>query len=351
MFDRPTTIHQLVTRVRRHWLPLLLTGFFAAVLLAGSPAWAAPVARPLNQTVPRPTPTPVFAPIATATPVPVTAPTSTPSAPGGDPAPGSEPAEADPSDLFQELPDVQEEVAEPAPLLATVSVGTLNVRSGPGTEFGVIGSLTGNTQVTVISRNQDGTWWRICCLSGTETAGWASALLLTPSFERSQALLLLPLHSGDPSADADVRPAAAQTALAQASQPLDVGFKIDPPFVWQGITATLTISVANPNAVDAVAVELSDELPLALSLVDSQASAEGTVETIITPRGRLLLIFRWDRIPAQTGVSATITVVLAEDLDPGTVIDNLVGVRARNAPYNAGAITIGMPPLFPPAFD
>lgn len=348
MFDRQTAFQSLLRLCRRRWLPLLLTGFFGVVLLAGAPAWAAPVPRPPNQTVPRPTPTTEFDPVATATPRP----DATPSA-DATPQPGPETetgTEADPSDLFGTTPT--EAPAAPAELLATVGVNALNLREGPGTTFNVLGSLAANSQVTVVSRNDDATWWYVCCLPGTTTQGWASALLLNPSFDRNQAMTLLPLFGAPPVAP----PAAAATATPQpgsvrAAEPLQVGFRIDPPFVWQGITATLTISVTNPNAVDVVLAELSDELPSALTLLDARATAGGVVETVTTPEGRTLLLFRWAQIPAGTGVSALIDVEVDDDLPPGAVIDNLVGVRAGNADYGAGAFTIGMPPLFPPVFD
>jgi uncharacterized repeat protein (TIGR01451 family) len=353
MRNRTSVRQILTTRLRRHWVLLLVTGFFGVVLLAGAPAWAAPVVRPLSQTVPRPTPTSVFAPVPTATPRPDTPSPESLDGADQDAQDGGEielGEEADPSDLFPVLPG---EGNQPAEYGATVGVTALNVREGPGTNFAVIGSLVAETRVTVLARNDDASWWYICCLPNTTTNGWASALLLNPDFDRGAALTLLPLFGTEVQA-APVGVAAQATAIPrpqQAPQPLQVGFAIDPPFVWQGITATMTISVSNPNAIDVLGAELSDELPAALTLVEARARAGGTVETIITPSGRPLLLFRWERIPAGTGVAATIVVRVSDELAPGEVIDNLVGVRARNAAYNAGAITLGMPPLLPPVFD
>lgn len=336
--------------LRRYWLALVVAGFFGVVLWAGAPAWAAPVARPLSQTVPRPTATPVFDPLPTATPRPDTLPSDVPAGDTQEEAEGGEVdlgEEADPSDLFPALPGATD---APSDYSATVGVAALNVREGPGTTFAVIGSLVADTRVTVLARNEDASWWYICCLPNTTTRGWASALLLNPDFDRGAALTLLPLFGTEAPA-APAVPAAATPRPQQAPQPLQVGFAVDPPFVWQGITATLTISVSNPNAIDVVGAELSDELPDGLRLVEARAGAGGTQSTIITPSGRPLLLFRWERIPANTGVTATIVVRVADDLAPGEVIDNLVGVRATNAAYNAGALTLGMPPLMPPVFD
>src|SRR5688572_8384470 len=65
---------KLVTKLgqlfARHWLVAFCVAATAGILWVGAPAWAAPVARPLNQTVPRPTPTSEAGPVPTATPSP-----------------------------------------------------------------------------------------------------------------------------------------------------------------------------------------------------------------------------------------------------------------------------------------
>jgi uncharacterized repeat protein (TIGR01451 family) len=136
-----------------------------------------------------------------------------------------------------------------------------------------------------------------------------------------------------------------------AELPLAVDFAIDPPFVWQGITATLEIVVTNPNTVDVSQVELSDELPAALALLEVLAGSGGAVEQLTSPASTPLLIFRWPSIPAGASASVQMVVQVDSDLADGALIDNLVGVRGANAAYSAGAVTIGMPPVEPPAFD
>jgi uncharacterized repeat protein (TIGR01451 family) len=232
-----------------------------------------------------------------------------------------------------------------------VTVNGLNLREGPGTSFNTLGSLPANTQVTVLSRSEDGAWWYICCIPGSETTGWASAQLLTPNFDLAQANALIPLFGAAPVAPATATPQPATETLPQAEQPLSVDFSIDPYFVWQGITATLTITVNNPNTVDAVNVLLSDELPAMLTLVEAAADAGGTVETVTTADGRPLLLFRWESIPADTAVTATIVSLVSPDIADGEVIDNLVATRANNVAYSTSAVTIGMPPVVPPDFQ
>jgi uncharacterized repeat protein (TIGR01451 family) len=317
----------------RHWLVTLFAAMTVAILWFGAPAWAAPVARPLGQTVPNPTPTSEGDPVATATPQPDdAAPTPDPSNPNiefQDPAPGSTP--------------------QGSTLTARATIDGLNLREGPDTTFNTLGTVPVNTQITVISRNDDGSWWYICCLPNSETRGWVSAQLLAPDFDVSQANSLIPLFGTAPVA---APPAAATSqAPAQAALPLELEFQLNPYFVWQGITATLTITVNNPNNVDALNVLVSDELPVTLTLMEAIADANGVVETVNTASGRPLLLFRWETIPADTSVTASIVMLISPLLTDGEVIDNLVAARARNVPYSTSAVTIGMPPVRPPDFQ
>lgn len=360
----------LTTYLQRHWLLLGVVAFFIAVAFIGAPAWAAPSPRPLNQTVPRPTPTSAGAPVATATPRPDNGDDDDGSngsggsgGGGGGGAPqldaglpdgllpdnnGAEPATGAPV-----APGGGSAAPGSANLTASVSVGQLNVRAEPSTSANVVGSLSANAQVTVEARNENGTWWYICCVPNSETRGWVSAQFLTPSFDRAAANDLIPVFGAEAQATATPagtpQPPASQAQRAES--PLMLDYKIDPPFLWQGVTATLTISVTNPNTVDVLRAELSDELPPSMIFIDAEADAGGTVTTIESDTGNPLLIFRWPEIASETSVTAVINFRVAEILADGEVFDNLFGVQARNADYNSGAITIGMPPVLPPSFD
>lgn len=331
----------------RHGLVAVCVAVITGLVWLGTPAWAAPVKRPLNQTVPDPTATSESGPVATATPRPDDVSDGTTDE-GSDLDPDAESVDPDATNIdFPDGPDSSNSTQE---LTALVTVDGLNLRDGPGTGFNPLGSLAANTTVSVLSRNEDGTWWYVCCLQDTTTHGWASAQLLTPNFDAAQALGLLPLFGDVPTVPATATPHPTNRAQP-AGQPLTVDFFLEPYFVWQGITATLTITLTNPNTFDAEDVLLSDELPVGLTLVSAEASAGGTVEIADTPMGQPLLLFRWESIPADTGVTATIVAVIDDDLPNGAVIDNLVATRARNVAYGSGAVTIGLPPVVPPDFQ
>src|SRR5262245_23368427 len=50
--------------------------------------------------------------------------------------------------------------ASAAEIKATV-LSNVNLRSGPGTNYSVVGSVPANSEVTVIGRNEDSSWLRI----------------------------------------------------------------------------------------------------------------------------------------------------------------------------------------------
>lgn len=121
-----------------------------AILLTVVSACAAREGRGLAST---PAPTKTLRPTFTATlPPPTAAPTATPEvatvAPTEPPAPTAEPATPTP-----------EPSPTPEAAAFTVTSAALNVRSGPGTNFGVIGRLTSGQTFPITGKNAQGTWW------------------------------------------------------------------------------------------------------------------------------------------------------------------------------------------------
>ncbi len=102
-----------------------------------------------------PTATPL--PTPTATPVPPTdTPTAEPTAtPTDTPAPTATPTETP--------------LAQPQ----AVASSAINVRSGPGTAFAVVGQLQPGRPVDILGRNADRSWWQVLLGNGNE--GWVAA--------------------------------------------------------------------------------------------------------------------------------------------------------------------------------
>ncbi|MEM7129190.1 MAG: SBBP repeat-containing protein [Chloroflexota bacterium] len=58
----------------------------------------------------------------------------------------------------------------PQPPQLVVLVSALNVREGPGTSYTPVGQVTNGELLEVLGRNQDGSWWNVCCVDGK--SGW-----------------------------------------------------------------------------------------------------------------------------------------------------------------------------------
>lgn len=53
---------------------------------------------------------------------------------------------------------------------AIVQGNRVNVRSGPGTNYSVVNTVAGSTQLTITGKNEEGTWWKVCCINNQD--GW-----------------------------------------------------------------------------------------------------------------------------------------------------------------------------------
>src|SRR5690606_33428927 len=76
---------------------------------------------------------------------------------------------------------------EPGEELATIEISAndgINVRSGPSTDYRVIGSLMRNEAVTATGRNEDGSWLRIQ-VPDSDSLGWVFAELVTTDEDAS----------------------------------------------------------------------------------------------------------------------------------------------------------------------
>jgi hypothetical protein len=63
--------------------------------------------------------------------------------------------------------------------MAVVNAATINVRSGPGTEYPVTGSLVAGQSCSITGRNQASSWWKVTCTNGI--SGWVSGQVVTLS--------------------------------------------------------------------------------------------------------------------------------------------------------------------------
>jgi hypothetical protein len=120
----------------------------------------------------------------------------------------------------------------------------VNVRSGPGTEYDLVGTAATGESFTVIARNAAGDWWQVCCVAGQN--GWVFGELAAVQGAESVAV------AADAAAPvAEVAPAATEAA------------PVAPP------DAATPVAAAEPSPTPA---------PAALVPYDPAASSEGNFD-------------------------------------------------------------------------
>ena len=67
--------------------------------------------------------------------------------------------------------------AVPVSATLTIASDLVNVRSGPGTEYELVGSATTGESFTIVAKSAAGDWWQICCVGGQN--GWVFGELAT----------------------------------------------------------------------------------------------------------------------------------------------------------------------------
>lgn len=100
--------------------------------------------------------------------------------------------------------DAAPPTATPEPKL-TVKENAVNVRLGPGTEYGLAGTVNQGETYTIIGRNADKSWWLMCCVNGKEV--WISDSLTDEDNEKFAQVIT------------DLPAAPEQVAQAPAPQP------------------------------------------------------------------------------------------------------------------------------------
>jgi len=140
------------------------------------------------------------------------------------------------------------------------------------------------------------------------------------------------------------------TATTVPNFGLRLQIAISPTLVVQGSQVTLRFVVTNPGNAAAVNVQVRDELPRGLSLVEG--SVNGAIATVgRNTAGATILLLSWPSLAAGATAEATVRVAIAPNTPNGTVIDNLAVAWADNAAASTAAISIGMPPALLPTFD
>lgn len=84
--------------------------------------------------------------------------------------------------------------------VGTVNGALVNLRSGPGTNYDVVGQVSEKTPLEITGRNEAGTWWQICCLANTSASSWISADLTDLPISHEQAMVQISIVAAPPTA-------------------------------------------------------------------------------------------------------------------------------------------------------
>ena len=113
--------------------------------------------------------------------------------------------------------------ATPEPVAPTSpqgkSTGLINVRSGPGTEFGTVAALNPDEAVDIVGKNPAGDWWQVTVSSGA--TGWVFGQLLQTSGDVSSVAVASDIPTPPPAAPAAEAPAEVATEAPVAEAPAE----------------------------------------------------------------------------------------------------------------------------------
>ena len=191
-------------------LLIVTTACSVGSLIARAPTDTPTVTKTLRPTF---TPTP---PVPTATPVP---PTATPLPPTATPQPiAQQPA---PSPTPTEPPSPTQPPATPTPqatpFLSPKPGNNVNVRSGPGETYPIIGRLLPGQTLAIVGRTALNDWWQVCCLDGR--TGWMVARLVDTQGPVNDAPIISDIPP-PPAPTATPRPVATNTPAPPPPPPL-----------------------------------------------------------------------------------------------------------------------------------
>jgi hypothetical protein len=274
----------------KHYWPLVVVLLLAALQLAGCPPGNETPAA--TEVAIAPTqPEQVQAPVE-ATPAPPTdtlvPPTDTPVPPTDTPVPPTD-TPAPPTPI--PVPPTPTPVPEPE-VPQAVATRNMNVRGGPSTDFPVIASATAGDSFDITGKNQDGSWYQVCCF-GDEEKGWLSASLVTVEGDAAAIAVAADIPEPPPTPTPAPTPTPGPTSAAPAASAPASG----------GPRGVLIYSVAN---MDAGRWELWE---VNLASGAKRMLFEWRTEVDFSPNYRQIAYFAW---PPAAGQQAGVWIMNAD---------------------------------------
>lgn len=361
---------KLHTYISKWYIPLCGLLLFALALIGTDALWAAPDASPHNQTVPPPTFTPANTPVPTATPVesddedddPTPTPTPTVDDSLGNPDSSEDDDAGDTGDDGStnagsgNTADTSGSDTASLPT-AKVKAIVLNIRSGPGPDFPVMGTAFQDDVLRVSGRSDD-SWWQVCCAIGTTEPGWVDSQFVEADFEIDDLNDLVPEIAGAQLPDGQAADSGAGASVSAANDStLEFQISHDPIFIWQGHPFTMTFAVTNTSSSTLENVQVRNDFPPELIVVGAvpadDADDVDTADDIDFSEGvneREVMLASWSEIAGGESRSFMVMIEVSTEVEMGTVINNLAVAIADNTDDVTAGIGIGMPPTRLPNF-
>lgn len=122
------------------------------------------------------------------------------------------------------------EAAKPSTPIVTAGESNVNIRSGPGTNYSIVGKLLAGQSLEIMGRNADSSWWQVSTSSGL---GWVAASVTT-AYNIDNGISVVEVPSA-PAVQGETPTPAVQECMPWTMAGLHVG---ETTCVWGTVTST-----------------------------------------------------------------------------------------------------------------
>ncbi|MEZ4619486.1 MAG: DUF3048 domain-containing protein [Caldilineaceae bacterium] len=124
--------------------------------------------------------------------------------------------------------------------IGTVNSATVNVRSGPSTQYAIIGQVNEGAAIDLIGRTTGGDWLLLCCPAAGQESGWISGEFIDVVGQREALLSALPIAEVPPLPSVQSAAGPASAAITSPGSGTGPGLPGNGGFGGPGDTNPLT---------------------------------------------------------------------------------------------------------------
>jgi len=124
------------------------------------------------------------------------------------------------TDSISETTEVASEIATSTPMVR-VPPGGVNIRTGPGLDFELLGRLDEGTSAPVVAKNENGDWWQIEYSSGEDGVAWVADVVIEFVGNRDSVPLAVTTEVTSASAGETSTPIAAEAVVVGSIEAVD----------------------------------------------------------------------------------------------------------------------------------